>query len=109
LRSISQLACKRQRSPASVRDPAPIQTTKLPDLFRIRGELPHNLGTLPITRKNPMLASRLGDDVSGLGCGTKPETITQFPAKACALNHQKNTGALAYNALIKRRRMRSLG
>jgi len=72
----------------------------LPRLLRTFGEQPHNLGTLPITRKNPKLASRLDDDVAGLGHNREPEITAQFSAKAHAPNHQKITDALAYNACV---------
>ncbi len=101
--STSQLACELQRSPAPARDPAPIRTTKLPVLIRVFGERPHNLGTLPIPRKMPMLASKLGDSVAGLGNNAKPEAITEFSAKAHAPNHRKITRALAFNAEAQRR------
>jgi len=81
----------------------------LPGLLRTFGEQPHNLGTLPITRKNPKLASRLDDDVAGLGHNREPEITTQLPDKAHAPNHQKITDALAYNANIKRRPTRASG
>ncbi|WP_212747025.1 hypothetical protein, partial [Marinobacter alexandrii] len=42
--------------------------------------------------------SRLDDEVAGLGHDAKPETTHQFAAKAHSPNHQKTTGALAYNA-----------
>ncbi|MBU2873460.1 hypothetical protein [Marinobacter salexigens] len=60
--------------------------------------MPHNLGTLPITRKKPKLASRIHNDLAGLGHDAKPETTTRFAAKAHAPSHQKTTEALAYNA-----------
>ncbi|MBK1888361.1 hypothetical protein [Marinobacter sp. DY40_1A1] len=88
--STSQLACERQRSPASARDPAPIRTIKLPVLITVFGERPHNLGTLPITRKIPTLASKLGDRFAGLGNDAKPEATTEFAAKAHAPNYYKN-------------------
>jgi hypothetical protein len=70
----------------------------LSGLLRTFGEQPHNLCTLPITRKNPILASRLDDDVAGLGHDAQPETTDQFDVKAPAPNHQKITEALAFNA-----------
>ncbi len=92
--STSQLACELQRSPAPARDPAPIQTTKLPVPIKFCGEQPHNLGTLPITRKMPILASNLDDRVAGLDNDAKPEATTEFSAKAYAPNYYKNDRCL---------------
>ena len=55
-----------------------------------------------MTRKKPNLASRLDDEIAGLGHNREPEITAQFSAKARASNHQKNTGALAYNACSMR-------
>jgi len=58
------------------------------------------MGTLPIARKKPKRASRLDNDVAGLGHDAKQKTTTQFTAKAHAPNHQITTAALAYNACV---------
>ncbi len=50
----------------------------------------------------PMLASKLDDEVTGLGHNRESEITAQFSAKAHALNHQKPTKALAYNACSMR-------
>ncbi|WP_288353935.1 hypothetical protein, partial [uncultured Marinobacter sp.] len=45
-------------------------------------------------------ASRLDDEVAGLGYDARPEITTQLHAKAHAPNHQKITEALAYNSVL---------
>jgi len=55
---------------------APIRYTTLPGPFRIYGEQPHDLGTLPITRKKPKPAAKLGGGLDGLGHNSKPKLTT---------------------------------
>lgn len=85
-----------KESPAPTRGQTPIQSTNLSRLLETFGEQPHNLGTLPITRKKSNLASKLDDKVAGLGNDAIPETTTQFDAKAHAPNHNKNDRSLGF-------------
>jgi len=99
-RSTPKRPCVLQKNQAQARGPAPIQTTNLPGLLRTFGEQPHNLGTLPITRKNQCRLPNWMRSSMALAVTESLNLYSRFSANAHAPNHPKITRALAYNAAL---------